>query len=155
MTPPLLFVTQLKWRCIAYPPPPRIAHAISFRLASMPAVRYDLNGGLPTCPWLFVYQDYCVVWICKKLFQTWYGTCIYSSWINFVCVWVWVWLSSLVDHDIAIADKYRTRREQKLIKHIETRIKSKQETEQKQIESIQHRFRRQAVCKNSFQWWIS
>ena len=34
------------------------AHAFPFRVASMPAVRYDLSGGLPTCLWLFIYQDY-------------------------------------------------------------------------------------------------
>ena len=36
-------------------------------VASMPAVRYDLSGGLPTCLWLFIYQDYSVICISKKL----------------------------------------------------------------------------------------
>ena len=43
------------------------AHAFPFRVASMPAVRYDLSGGLPTCLWLFIYQDYSVICISKKL----------------------------------------------------------------------------------------
>ena len=42
-------------------------HAFPFRVASMPAVRYDLSGGLPTCLWLFIYQDYSVICISKKL----------------------------------------------------------------------------------------
>ena len=33
------------------------AHAFPFRVASMPAVRYNLSGGLPSCLWLFIYQD--------------------------------------------------------------------------------------------------
>ena len=43
------------------------AHAFPFRVASMPAVRYDLSGGLPTCLWLFIYQDYSVICNSKKL----------------------------------------------------------------------------------------
>ena len=43
------------------------AHAFPFRVASMPAVRYDLSGGLPTCLWLFIYQDYSVICISKSL----------------------------------------------------------------------------------------
>ena len=43
------------------------AHAFPYRVASMPAVRYDLSGGLPTCLWLFIYQDYSVICISKKL----------------------------------------------------------------------------------------
>ena len=43
------------------------AYAFPFRVASMPAVRYDLSGGLPTCLWLFIYQDYSVICISKKL----------------------------------------------------------------------------------------
>ena len=43
------------------------AHAFPFRVAFMPAVRYDLSGGLPTCLWLFIYQDYSVICISKKL----------------------------------------------------------------------------------------
>ena len=43
------------------------AHTFPFRVASMPAVRYDLSGGLPTCLWLFIYQDYSVICISKKL----------------------------------------------------------------------------------------
>ena len=42
-------------------------HAFPFRVAFMPAVRYDLSGGLPTCLWLFIYQDYSVICISKKL----------------------------------------------------------------------------------------
>ena len=42
------------------------AHALPFRVASMPAVRYDLSGGLPTYLELFVYQDYSVICISKK-----------------------------------------------------------------------------------------
>ena len=42
------------------------AHAFPLRVASMPAVRYDLSGGLPTCLWLFIYQDYSVICISKK-----------------------------------------------------------------------------------------
>ena len=42
-------------------------HAFPFRVASMPAVRYDLSGGLPTCLWLFIYQHYSVICISKKL----------------------------------------------------------------------------------------
>ena len=42
-------------------------HAFPFRVASMPAVRYDLSGGLPTCLWLFIYRDSIVICISKKL----------------------------------------------------------------------------------------
>ena len=37
-------------------------YALPFRVASMPAVRYDLNGGLPTCLW---YDSLCVriIWL--------------------------------------------------------------------------------------------
>ena len=43
------------------------AHAFPFQVASMPAVRYDLSGGLPTCLCLFIYQDYSVICISKEL----------------------------------------------------------------------------------------
>ena len=63
-----------------------------FRVASMPAVRYDLSGGLPTCLLLFIYQDYSVICIFKKLMWSWYGTCIFL--LNKFClslsVWVWI-----------------------------------------------------------------
>ena len=36
-------------------------HAIPLRVAPMPAVRYDLNGGLPTCIRLIIYQEYMVI----------------------------------------------------------------------------------------------
>ena len=39
-------------------------HAIPLRVAPMPAVRYDLNGGLPTCIRLIVYQEYMVIVYC-------------------------------------------------------------------------------------------
>ena len=68
------------------------AHAFPFRVASMPAVRYDRSGGLPTCLWLFIYQDYSVICISKKLMKNliWY---LYISLLNKL-VWVWVnWLA--------------------------------------------------------------
>ena len=36
-------------------------HALRLRVALMPAVRYDLNGGLPTCPRFIIYQEYLVI----------------------------------------------------------------------------------------------
>ena len=36
-------------------------HAIPLRVAPMPAVRYDLNGGLPTCIRFIIYQEYIVI----------------------------------------------------------------------------------------------
>ena len=36
-------------------------HAISLRVAPMPAVRCDLNGGLPTCIRFIIYQEYMVI----------------------------------------------------------------------------------------------
>ena len=39
-------------------------HAIPLRVAPMPAVRYDLNGGLPTCIRYIIYQEYMVIVYC-------------------------------------------------------------------------------------------
>ena len=39
-------------------------HAIPLRVAPMPAVRYDLNGGLPTCIRFIIYQEYMVIVYC-------------------------------------------------------------------------------------------
>ena len=36
-------------------------HAIPLRVAPMPAVRYDLNGGLPMCIRFIIYQEYIVI----------------------------------------------------------------------------------------------
>ena len=49
---------KLTLRRIAHPP---LQHDLPFRVASMPAVRYDLSGGLPTCLWLFIHQDCCAI----------------------------------------------------------------------------------------------
>ena len=35
--------------------------ALPLRVTSMPAVRYDLNGGLPTCIRFIIYQEYMVI----------------------------------------------------------------------------------------------
>ena len=78
----LLFVTKWTWRYIAHPSLLRML--FPFRVASMPAVRYDLSGGLPTCLWLSIYQDYSVICISKKLMWTWYGTCIFL--LNKLCL---------------------------------------------------------------------
>ena len=43
----LLFVTKWTWRYIAHTSLLRML--FPFRVASMPAVRHDLSGGLPTC----------------------------------------------------------------------------------------------------------
>ena len=43
---------------------PNIAvHALPFRVASMPAVRFDLDGGLLTCLYFIIYQGYNVICI--------------------------------------------------------------------------------------------
>ena len=39
-------------------------HAIPLRVAPMPAVWYDLNGGLPTCIRFIIYQEYMVIVYC-------------------------------------------------------------------------------------------
>ena len=68
-------------------------HAIPLRVAPMPAVRYDLNGGLPTCIRLIIYQEYMVIVYCCVLFVNliWY---LYLFWLNkhslSLRVWVWV-----------------------------------------------------------------
>ena len=36
-------------------------HALPLRVAPMPAVRYDHNGGLPTCIRVIIYQEYMVI----------------------------------------------------------------------------------------------
>ena len=36
-------------------------HSLPLRVAPMPAVRYDLNGGLPTCIKFIIYQEYMVI----------------------------------------------------------------------------------------------
>ena len=39
-------------------------HAIPLRVAPMPAVRYDPNGGLPTCIRFIIYHEYMVIVYC-------------------------------------------------------------------------------------------
>ena len=39
-------------------------HAIPLRVAPMPAVRYDLNGGLPTFIRFIIYQEYMAIVYC-------------------------------------------------------------------------------------------
>ena len=39
-------------------------HVIPLRVAPMPAVRCDLNGGLPTCIRFIIYQEYMVIVYC-------------------------------------------------------------------------------------------
>ena len=39
-------------------------HAIPLPVAPMPAVRYDLNGGLQTCIRFIIYQEYMVIVCC-------------------------------------------------------------------------------------------
>ena len=81
-------------------------YAPPFRVASMPAVRYDLTADRiwrsPSVPmlWLTIYQDYMVTCTFEKFMLTWYDTCLDLCWINYVWVWVWVWVrvSVLPDH---------------------------------------------------------
>ena len=55
----ICYLVNMKLFCV-----PNIAvHALPFRLASMPAVRFDLNGGLLTCLYFIIYQEYNVICI--------------------------------------------------------------------------------------------
>ena len=60
-------------------------HAIPLRVAPMPAVRYDLNGGLPTCIRFIIYQEYMVIIYCYVFFVNliWY---LYLFWLNKHCL---------------------------------------------------------------------
>ena len=92
-------VALIHWFAICYPVSMKLlcvsniaVHALPLRVASMPAVRFDLNGSLLTCLYFIIHQEYNVICIFAKRMQTWYNTCIYLCWINFVWVWVWVWM---------------------------------------------------------------
>ena len=56
-------------------------HAIPLRMTPMPAVRYDLNGGFPTCIRFIIYQEYMVIVYCYVFFVNliWY---VYLFWLN-------------------------------------------------------------------------
>ena len=57
---------------------PNIAvHALPFQVASMPGVRFDLNGGLLTCLYFIIYQGYNVICISINRMWTRYDTRIY------------------------------------------------------------------------------
>ena len=58
-------------------------------------VRYDLSGGLPTCLWLFIYQDYSVICISKKTHVNliWY---LYIFLLNKLCLSLSLGLNRLV-----------------------------------------------------------
>ena len=60
-------------------------HAIPLRVALMPAVRYNLNGGLPTCIRFIIYQQYMVIAYCYVFFVNliWY---LYLFWLNKHCL---------------------------------------------------------------------
>ena len=59
-------------------------HAIPLRVAPMPAVRYDLNGGLPTCIRFIIYQEYIVIVYCYVFCKLiWY---LYLFWLNKHCL---------------------------------------------------------------------
>ena len=74
--------------CIMYSLSLRM-HALPLWVAPMPAIRSDLNGGVPTCLRFIIYQEYMVIvyWcaFCN-------GICIYFGWIHILWVWVWVWV---------------------------------------------------------------
>ena len=74
-------------------------HILPFWVASMPAVRFDLSGGVRKCLWFFMYQEYNVI-------------CISFLWISFkpdmLRVYnyvnnfeVWVWIHSVTKHVIS------------------------------------------------------
>ena len=59
-------------------------HAIPLRVAAMPAVRYDLNGGLPTGIRFIIYQEYVVIVYCYfSVNLIWY---LYLFWLNKHCL---------------------------------------------------------------------
>ena len=59
-------------------------HATPLRVALMPAVRYDLNGRLPTCIRFIIYQEYMVIVYCYFFVSlTWY---LYLFWLNKHCL---------------------------------------------------------------------
>ena len=54
---------------------------------AMPAVRYNLSGGLPTWLWFIMYQAYNFICIFTKLVQTWYDNHrIYLFLLNKLCL---------------------------------------------------------------------
>ena len=54
-------------------------HALPLWVAPMPAVKYDLNGGLPTSLRFTIYQEYMVI-AYLSFFKTWSGIYIYFGW---------------------------------------------------------------------------
>ena len=60
-------------------------HAIPLWVAPMPAVRYDPNGGLPTCIRFIIYQEYMffVYWYAFFVNLIWY---LYLFWLNKHCL---------------------------------------------------------------------
>ena len=54
-------------------------------MAPITAVRYDLNGGLPTCIWFIIYQEYMVIVYCYVFFVNliWF---LYLFWLNKHCL---------------------------------------------------------------------
>ena len=55
-------------------------HALPLRVAPIPAVKYDLNGGLPTCIRFITYQEYMII-VYRFVFVIliWY---LYLFWLN-------------------------------------------------------------------------
>ena len=69
-------------------------HAIPLRVAPMPAVRYDLNGGLRTCIRFIIYQEYMVIVYCYFFVNLiWY---LYLLWLNKHCLGLSLSLESVV-----------------------------------------------------------
>ena len=60
-------------------------HAFPLRVASMPAVRSDLNGGLLTCLCFIMYQEYTVICIFDQMHVNliWY---LYPFMLNKICL---------------------------------------------------------------------
>ena len=75
---------------------------LPLRLASMPVVKCDLNGGFLTCLYFIIYHYFIIYLYFVKRMSTWYYTCIYLCWIN--CVWVWVTHKCIIELSIIGSD---------------------------------------------------
>ena len=64
MSNPFVISLKAKIGCIVHS---LLLHLFRFRVAFMPAVRYNLSGGLPTWLWSVAMQDYSAIYIFKKL----------------------------------------------------------------------------------------
>ena len=63
----------IHWFAICYPVNMKllcesntVVHVLPLRMASMPAVRFDLNGGLLTCLYFIIYEEYNAICIFAK-----------------------------------------------------------------------------------------